>query len=313
MALRIVAGTANPVLAEEAGAVLGTKPAPAEIERFPDGEIHVVVGPMRGDDVYVLQPTGPPVNDNLVELMVLLDACRRSGARRITAVVPYLGYARQDRRSRPGEAIGIRIVAEALEAAGADRLVVVDPHARGLEAMCPFPVEILTALPVLAASFSDLVAGPGSAAVVVAPDLGAVKLAERFAALVDLPVAVVRKTRVSGAEVHAREVVGEVEGRRTVIVDDMIATGSTIEKAARLLEARGAAPRPAVAAVHGVLVAPAPARLEALDPDRLVVSDSLEVPALGAALEVCSLARLLGEAIGRLHFEESVDDLGAFT
>ena len=256
---------------------------------------------------YVIQPTGPPVSDHLVELLLLLDACRRGGAGRITAVLPYFGYARQDRRSQAGEAVGARVVADALAASGAQRLVVVDPHTAALEAMCGIPVEMLTAVPALAVALAPLVPG---GAVVVAPDLGAVKLAEHYASLLHLPVAVVRKTRMTGATVRAEEIAGDVAGRPAVVVDDMISTGATIEAAARVLLAHGAAPAIVVAATHGLLVAGAVGRLGRLPVQCTVTTDSLprgHPPA--PPLQVESIAPLLADAIGRLHHEQPLGDL----
>ena len=256
---------------------------------------------------YVIQPTGPPVSDHLVELLLLLDACRRGGAGRITAVLPYFGYARQDRRSQAGEAVGARVVADALAASGAQRLVVVDPHTAALEAMCGIPVEMLTAVPALAGALAPLVPGD---AVVVAPDLGAVKLAEHYASLLHRPVAVVRKTRMTGATVRAEEIAGDVAGRPAVVVDDMISTGATIEAAVRVLLAHGAAPAIVVAATHGLLVAGAAGRLGRLPVQCTVTTDSLprgHPPAL--PLQVESIAPLLADAISRLHHEQPLGDL----
>lgn len=311
VAARVVPGTANRALALAVADHLGTEVAACEVERFPDGELSPVVEGVRGEDVYVVQPTGPPVNEHLVELLLLLDACRRMGAARITAVVPYFGYARQDRRLREGQAVGARVCAEALASGGADRVLVVDPHTSALEAMCPVPVEMLTALPVLAGAIVDRVPPE---AVVVAPDLGAVKLAERYAAASRRGVAVVRKTRVSGRVVHASEVIGDVAGRPAVIVDDMIATGATVEAAVGVLRARGCSDV-TVAATHGVLAAGAAGRISALGVGRVLLTDTLAPPptataAHGApAIEVCSVAPLLADAIGRLHRDESLEDL----
>ena len=311
MAACVVPGSANRALALAVADRLGTGPTACEIERFPDGELRPVVEGVRGEDVYVVQPTGPPVNEHLVELLLLVDACRRAGAERITAVVPYFGYARQDRRLLEGEAVGARVCAEALAAGGADRLVVVDPHTAALEAMCSIPVEMLTALPLLATAIGEIVPGE---AVVVAPDLGAAKLAERHAATSRRGVAIVRKARVSGEAVHASELIGDVAGRPAVIVDDMITTGATIEAAVGVLRAHGGTDM-TVAATHGVLTAGAAERIAALGVGRVLVTDTLAVapgptparPAIG--LQVCSVAPLLAEALGRLHQGEPLGDL----
>jgi ribose-phosphate pyrophosphokinase len=305
MSLRIVAGTGNAPLASEIAVALSCELAACEVQRFPDGELRPAVADVRGHDVYVIEPTGPPVSENIVELLLLLDACRRAGAERVTAVVPYFGYARQDRRTEPGEAVGVRVIADALVSAGAQRLVVVDPHNAALEAMCSVPVEILTAVPVLARAIA---ADLSPDAVVVAPDLGAIKLAERYAALVQRPVAVIRKTRVSATAVRAEELVGDVEGRSVLLVDDMISTGGTIEAAVHVLRARGASGTLLVAATHGLLVDPAPARLAALA-GRVVVTDTVREPGHpGLSIEVCSIATLLGDAIARLHHGEDTGE-----
>lgn len=328
MAARILPGTANRPLAISVADDLGVGAAGCEVERFPDGELRPVVENVRGEDVYVVQPTGPPANEHLVELLLLLDACRRAGAERITAVVPYFGYARQDRRLREGQAVGARVCVDALAAAGADRLVVVDPHTPALEAMSSVPVEMLSALPVLAGAIGDL----ADDAVVVAPDLGAAKLAERYAAMSGRDVTVVRKTRLSGAVVHASELIGDVAGRPAVVVDDMITTGATVEAAVRVLRDHGATDV-TVAATHGVLSAGAAERISAPGVGRLILTDTLalagtlaldgtsplagasplasrpgpKAPAIG--FEVCSIAPLIAEALRRLHEDEPLGDL----
>jgi len=338
MALGIVAGTANPALAEAVAARLGTCLVATELERFPDGEIRPCLGPVRGADVYVVQPTGPPVNENLVELLLLLDACRRAGAGRVTAVVPYFGYARQDRRAGARQPIGARVAAEAIESAGAGRLVVVDPHTSSLEAMFTVPVEMLTAVPALAAAVRPAIEdGP----VVVAPDLGAMRLARHFASLVTAPFAVVSKHRLDAVSVSAQDVVGDVHGRPVVVVDDMISTGATIEAAVGALRAHGAASGPVVAAIHGLFTGSALARLDRCALGRLVVTDSIaptagspraaprpesqpsqsppqpqqsprqaskaHTPGLPSQTE--SIAGLLAEAVDRLHRSEPLEEL----
>lgn len=296
--LRIVTARASTTLGASVAATLACDLTACDIRPFPDGELRPVVGDVGGEDVFVIESTGPPVHEHLVELMLLLDACRRGGAERVTAVVPYLGYARQDRRDRDGEALGARVIVDALVGAGAQRLIVVDPHTTSVEAMCSVPVEMLTAVPVLAGA---LAATTPDDAVVVAPDLGAVKLAERYAAVLGRPVVIVRKHRLSGDTVRAEELVGDVDGRTGVIVDDMISTGGTIEAAARILRAHGAEAG-MVATSHGLLVGGATQRLTAAGIARVLVTDTVTSgEGAGSVVEVHSIAHVVAEAIGRLH------------
>ena len=306
MTARLVPGSGTEALASAVAAQLGTELTPCEVERFPDGELRPAVAEVRGDDVFVLRSTGPPVNEHVVELLLLLDACRRAGADRITAVVPYFGYARQDRRGKPGEAVGSRVLADAVASCGADRLLVVDPHTAALEAVSSIPCDMLTAARVVADAVRPSIP---EGAVIVAPDLGATKLAERYASLLGhRPVAVVRKTRVSGEEVQAHELVGQVRGRTAVIVDDMISTGRTIEAAMRVLESHGAAPAPTVVATHGPLVAGAIDRIARLDVRGVYLTDTLPV-AEAETLHVCTVSALLADAIDRLTHDRPLDDL----
>lgn len=308
--LRIVSGSANPTLATAIAAALGVSLVSSRLERFPDGESRPVVDGVRGADVYLVQPTSPPVNDHVVELLLLLDSCRRGGAQRVTAVVPYLGYARQDRRSRPGEPVAARVIADALVGAGAQRLVVVDPHTAAFEAMCAVPVESLTAVGVLTDGLRPFTA-PGT--VVVAPDLGAITLAEHYATLLSRPVAMIRKTRISGARVRAEELVGDVIARPVVIVDDMISTGATIEAASRVLRDHVADTGITVAATHGPLVSDAVERLRKIGVRRLLVTDSTAQTTSCDLVAVHTIAPLLADAINRLHHDQALDDLLAHT
>ena len=306
MTARLVPGSGTEALASAVAAQLGTELTPCEVERFPDGELRPAVAEVRGDDVFVLRSTGPPVNEHVVELLMLLDACRRAGADRITAVVPYFGYARQDRRGKPGEAVGSRVLADAVASCGADRLLVVDPHTAALEAVSSIPCDMLTAARVVADAVRPSIP---EGAVIVAPDLGATKLAERYASLLGhRPVAVVRKTRVSGEEVQAYELVGQVRGRTAVIVDDMISTGRTIEAAVRVLESHGAAAGPTVVATHGPLVAGAMDRIARLDVRGVYLTDTLPL-AEAETLRVCTVSALLADAIDRLTHDRPLDDL----
>ena len=296
--LRIVPGSANPDLAQTVANPLGVETVGCTLQRFSDGELRPQVENVCGADVYIIQPTSPPANEHLVELLLLVDACRRSRARRVTAVVPYFGYARQDRRTAPGQALGSAVVADAIAAAGTDRLVVVDPHTPALEAVCRIPAETLSAVPALAGALAGHLP---EGTVVVAPDLGAVKLAERYAAVLRGPVAVVRKQREAGSTVAAVDIAGDVRGRPVVIVDDMITTGATIEAAVGLLRARGAAHDIVVAATHGLFVHAAAGRLQELGLRRVLVSDSVAVKHAGATIEIASIAPTIAEAIACLH------------
>lgn len=270
---RVVGGTGNPTLAEAVARELGTEAEKTRIARFPDGELQVVLDrSQKGEHVCIVQPTGPPVDQHVVELVLLVDACKRAGASCVTAVTPYFGYARQDRRSTPNEAIGAKAIARLIEVAGVNEILVVDPHSAGLETMFDVSVDTASAVPLLAAAMRPLV---DENSVVVAPDLGAVKLAERYAAILGLPVAIVRKSRTSGERVQALDVVGDVRDRQPLIVDDMITTAATVEAAARALFDRSCRPQLLVAASHGVFVGPAAERLRALPVRHLVVSDSL--------------------------------------
>ncbi|HEY5012235.1 MAG TPA: ribose-phosphate pyrophosphokinase [Acidimicrobiia bacterium] len=296
MTATLVGGSGNPPLLAATAHALAIDAESCLLERFPDGETHVVLSrPQRGKHVFIVQPTGPPVDAHLVELVMLADACRRSGAAHITAVVPYFGYARQDRRGTSGEAIGAKAAARLIEGAGIDQLMVVDPHSTALETMFDIPVETLSAVRLLAGAVRPLIEAP---AVVVAPDLGAVKLAERYAVVLDLPVAIVRKTRVSGETVRATDVVGDVRGRQPLIVDDMITTAGTVEAAAQALLERGCRPEIVVAATHGLFVGPAALRLAALPLRNVVVTDSLPaVTDFGVPVAVVGIQGALADAI----------------
>ena len=299
--LRIVSGSANPGLVGSIANYLGVGSDGCSLQRFPDGELRPTVENVSGSDVYVIQPTSPPVNEHIVELLLLLDACRRARAARVTAVVPYFGYARQDRRTAPGQALGSAVVADAIAAAGADRLVVVDPHTPSLEAVCRIPVETLSAVPTLS---GELAGELPDGAVVVAPDLGAVKLAERYATVLHGSVAVVRKQRESGSAVAALDIAGDVRGRPAVIIDDMITTGATIEAAVGLLRVRDVAQDVVVAATHGLLVHAAVSRLHELDLRRVLVTDTVAVKTADTLIRVCSIAPMVAEAIACLHTDK---------
>ncbi|HUL49411.1 MAG TPA: ribose-phosphate pyrophosphokinase [Gemmatimonadales bacterium] len=300
MGFLLFSGTANLALAgaiaDSAGIPLGR----AEIETFPDGELHVTVAEsVRGRDVYLLQPTPAPAERHIFELLLLADACRRGGAERVTGVLPYVGYARQDRRTAPGEAPAARVMADVLATGRFHRLVAIDLHSAALEGFFPIPLEHLSAVPVLVQALRERGVRPG---VVVAPDLGAAKLAERYAGLLELPVAIVHKTRLSGAEVRVRQISGAVRGLAPLIVDDMISTGGTISAAVAALRDAGSESEIIVAATHALLVGPARERLAQASLASLFVTDSVlggRVP--GLPLHCVSVAPLLAQVLTRLH------------
>ncbi|HXQ28011.1 MAG TPA: ribose-phosphate pyrophosphokinase [Gemmatimonadales bacterium] len=308
MTLTLFAGSAHPGLGAAVAAGLGQELGASEIHAFPDSELSVGLRQsVRGHDVYILQPTAPPtVERHLVELLLLADAARRAGAARLTAVIPYLGYARQDRRATGREAGAARVIADLIDTRGFARLVALHLHSVALEGFFGTPVEHLSAVPLLATALAPQLPADG---VVVAPDLGAAKLAERYARVLRLPVAIVHKERQAGAEVSVRAITGDVRNRVPIIVDDMITTGATIVAAQTALVAAGCKPGLIVAATHPLLVDGAVGRLRTLNPRRLIVTDSVAARENPSSFEVVSVASLLAEAISRLHHERSLQDL----
>lgn len=306
--LTVLAGPSNRPLAEAIGRQLGLPLARSVVDAFPDGELHVEIQEsVRGHDVYIIQPTSPPVATHLLELLLLADACRRAGAAQLTAMIPYFGYARQDRRVSDREPVSARLIADLIEVSGFGRVVAIDLHTPTLEGFFATPLEHLTAVPLLVQAVRPTV-GPDS--VVVAPDLGAVKLAERYGRLLQLPVAVVQKTRVSGTEVRVRGVAGNVRDRRPLVVDDMISTGGTVEAAIKTVLAEGCIPEFTVVTSHALLVGPSIDRLSALPIRSLIATDSVAIPTgLPLPLQVVSLGSLLAESIARLHESRSLSDL----
>jgi len=310
VALKIVSASLDQSLAVTIATRLGTTPVPRLIASFPDTESHVEIQQsVRGADLYVVQVGEMPVNESLVRLLFVGDACLRAGADRLTAVLSYFSYARQDRRAGAREPLGARVVAETLKAGGFQRVVAVDLHGSTLEGVFPMPLEHLSATLMLAEAVGRVSA---ERAVVVAPDLGAAKLAERYGRLLELPMAVILKTRLSGERVKALAVVGDVRGRMPVVVDDMISAGATVEAAVRAVRDKGSRKEAVVVATHALLVGPAVERLGRLGLSRIIVTDSVVGPAdqrAGLPIETVSVAPLLAEAISRLHKGESLDDL----
>ncbi|MGZ4737849.1 MAG: ribose-phosphate diphosphokinase [Ilumatobacteraceae bacterium] len=307
--VRLVCGSTHHAMAATIAAALCCELTTAEVERFPDGELRPRVGNVRGDDVFVIAPTGFPVSEHLLELLLLVDACGRGGRSAYHRSRAVSGVRAPGSACSQREAVGARVIADALVGAGAQRLVVVDPHSTALEAMCSVPTEMITAVPVLA---RVLRAGLSADAVVVAPDLGAAKLAQRYSTLLQRPLAVVSKTRATAEQVTADGLGGDVTDRTVVIVDDMISTGATIEAAARLVLDNGGRAGIIVAATHGLLIGPACQRLAdaASGIGSLLVSDSVPpVYRAGLHVEVHTVSGLLADAIGRLHSDQDMGEL----
>ncbi len=299
--LTVFAGTAVPDLAASVADELGTSLGLRTSQRFPDDELEVELHQsVRGHDVYLIQSTCPPAEAHLLELALLADACRRAGAARLTAIVPYFGYARQDRRTTR-QALGARVIADMLASAPIQRLVAVDLHTPAIEGFFSIPIEHLSAVAILAEALRPLA---HDRSILVAPDLGAVRLAERYARLLDLPLAIVHKTRVSGHEVSVRQIVGDVRDRSPIVVDDMLSTGGTVIAALRALQAAGSRSDATVAVSHGLFVGSAEADLLELGPQKVVTTDSVPQHPARLSVEVRSLGPLLAEAIRRLHSHE---------
>ncbi len=307
--LLLISGNSNRELAEKISSVLNKPLASATIKRFSDGEVWVEINEnVRGREVFVIQSTCPPVNDNLMELLVILDALKRASASKITAVVPYYGYARQDRKSAPRTPISAKLVANLLTVAGADRVVTMDLHAGQIQGFFDIPVDNLYAAPVLLKYIRE---NYGNDITVVSPDAGGVERARAYAKRLGCHLAIIDKRRPSPNETEIMHVVGEIGGNVAVIVDDMVDTAGTLTKAVDALLKKGA--REVVAAVtHPVLSGSAIERLKNSPLKELIVTDTIplkeEAKALGK-IKVLSVAELLGEAIKRIYYETSVSSL----
>ena len=308
--LHVFTGNANPKLAGAVCRYLGVTLGNADVRRFSDGEVLVEIEDnVRGGDVFVIQPTCTPVNDHLMELLLMLDAFRRASAKRVTAVVPYFGYARQDRKVSPRVPISAKLVADLITAAGASRLLTIDLHAGQIQGFFNIPVDNLFATPVLFDHVRERVAnGPVA---VVSPDPGGVERARAFAKRLDASLAIIDKRRARPNEVAEMRVVGEVDGYSAVVVDDIVDTAGTLAAAAAALKDAGAREVTACC-THAVLSGAAIQRIEQSALSALVVTDTIPLrsDAHGCAkINVLSVAHLLGEAIRRTHAEESISSL----
>lgn len=305
--MQLFTGGANVPLAVEVAEYLGIPVGGLELKRFADGEVRVMVTEsVRGHDCFVIQPTSRPVNENLVELLVIIDALRRASARRITAVVPYYGYARQDRKFRGREPITAKLVANLLTVAGVDRVVTMDLHAGQIQGFFDIPVDHLTAAPLLAGYFrqkglEDIV--------VVSPDVGGVARARGLAERLGAPLAIVDKRRPEPNVAEVMNVIGRVTGKVAIIMDDIVDTGGTLVESAAALRDRGAKAVYACC-THAILSGDGPRRIQESVLEELVITNTIDQRGrLGPKLKVISVAPLLGEAIRRIHSDLSVSEL----
>jgi len=305
--LKIFSGSAHPALAKEIADNLGITVGAARLHRFPDTEVSFQIDEnIRGTDVFIVQPTSPPVDEHLVELCVMMDAFRRSSASRITAVIPYYGYARQDRKDKPRVPISAKLVANLLEAAGTNRVLTMDLHKAQIQGFFDIPVDHLFAAPVI---IEWLARQNYDGLTIVSPDVGGAERARAYAKRLDAELAIIDKRRSEDGTAEVMNVVGDVKGRVCVIADDIIDTAGTIQKAAQALVDNGAS-RVLAAAVHGVLSGPALERIEKSPIDKLVVTNT--IPRRSGATDkvvVLSVGRLLAQAIKSIHEETSVSKL----
>jgi ribose-phosphate pyrophosphokinase len=309
--MKVFTGNANPGLARAICEYLGIELGRADVKTFSDGEINVELGEnVRGADAFVVQSTCAPTNTNLMELLILLDTMRRASARRTTAVIPYYGYARQDRKVRPRSPITAKLVADLITAAGADRILCVDLHAGQIQGFFNIPVDNLFAMPVLLAETRNLVP-KGEPITVVSPDAGGVERARAFAKRLDAELAIGDKRRERANVAEVVRVVGDVKDRTAVIMDDIVDTAGSLVETAKAVTNEGAR-RVLAAITHSVLSGPAVKRIAESPLEVLIVTDSIPKSPDAAQCEkivTTKVAPLLGEAIRRIHNEESVSSL----
>ncbi|HEV8662202.1 MAG TPA: ribose-phosphate pyrophosphokinase [Candidatus Methylomirabilis sp.] len=306
--LILFTGNANPQLAQEIADYLGMRLGQAEVSQFSDGEIFVQIEEnVRGADVFVIQPTCPPVNQSLMELLVMLDALKRASAQRITAVLPYYGYGRQDRKVQPRVPISAKLVADLVTVAGAHRLLTMDLHAGQIQGFFNIPVDHLFAAPVFLRYFQDR---QWKDAVVVSPDAGGVERARAFAKRLGTSLAFIDKRRTGVNEAKVMHIVGDVAGKDAILVDDMVDTAGTLTQAGAALKEQGAR-RIYASCTHPVLSGPAVERIDTSGIEEVVVTNTIPLDERRSSkkITVLSVAALLGEAIDRIHKEASVSSL----
>ncbi|MDP4093799.1 MAG: ribose-phosphate diphosphokinase [Bacillota bacterium] len=308
--IKIFAGNSNRALADEIAEKIGLPVGVATVRKFSDGEAEINIGEVvRGSDVFIIQSTCPPVNDNLVELLIMIDALKRASAGRITAVMPYFGYARQDRKAKARDPISAKLVANLLTVAGADRILTMDLHAPQLQGFFDIPVDHLVGMPILAEHFKEKFENLNDL-VIVSPDVGSVTRARKIAERLEVPIAIIDKRRPKANECEVMNIIGDVKGKRVVIVDDLIDTGGTIVKAAEALSKMGATEVYACC-THAVLSGPAVDRLKNSCIKELVMLNTIPLAEEKDAemFTKISVAPILAEAIERIYGDISISTL----
>jgi ribose-phosphate pyrophosphokinase len=308
--VKIFSGTANEPLARAICKSIGMELGKCSIQPFPDGETFIKIEEnVRGEDVFVVQPTSPPTNHNLMELFIMIDALRRASATRITAVLPFYGYARQDRKDQPRVPITAKLIANLLVASGVNRILTVDLHAQQIQGFFDIPVDHLYAAPVM---YEYLKKKKLPDLVVVSPDVGGLKMAHAYSQVLESGLAIVAKRRKSATEVESMAVIGEIRGKNILLVDDLTETAGTLTAAAALLKKKGA--KQIVACVsHAILNDVGIERLRKSVIDELITTDTVQRPAIdGVKITTLSVAGLLGEAIKRINSNSSVNSLFEF-
>ncbi len=310
MGMKILTGNSNPELAEAIAAYLNMPLAKAAVKRFSDQEVFVEIHEnVRGEDVFLIQPTNFPANDHMMELLVCIDALKRASARRITAVIPYFGYARQDRKPGPRTPISAKLVANLITTAGADRVLTMDLHAGQIQGFFDIPTDNLYAMPVLVRDLKEKYAGKKT--MIVSPDVGGVVRARAYAKRLDAPIAIIDKRRERAGVSEVMHIVGDVKDYHCVLVDDIVDSAGTLCNAAKALADAGASSVSAYVA-HGVLSGPAYERIENSVMDELVITDSIrptEACNVNPKIRVVTVAPLLAEAMNRIAHETSVSSL----
>lgn len=308
-AFRLFSGSSNQELALQVAHSLGVDLGEVHLSRFRSGELYTQFpDSVRGVDVYLLQSFSPPINDHFVELLLMIDALKRSSAGRINVIIPYFGYGRQEKQGVAREPISAKVVADVLTTVGAHRIITVDLHAAAIQGFFNIPVDHLSALPILAAEVKQMNL---ESAVVVSPDAGRAKTAEKFAAMLDLPMAIMHKGRPKHNEATITHLIGDVAGKTPIVIEDIIDTGGTITQVVDTLMAMGARPNAVLCATHGVFSPPAHERLEHPAIAQVLVTDSLpvrdEVP--GQKVRILPIAPLLATAIGRVHYNLALSNM----